>query len=281
MVKGISWYLSHTSFIFLKYLYLRSCTTLCYRSWGGDAGAGGEGRCWHIGVGTGGYAPQRGRRDAEGPERPHRGQILAEESAPRQDGGEWRYLDDPTRTGYCTQVGNWWGGTREGPIDKGSRWRTGMNWSVPFSGSLKFLIPEAMEEMWAWSLGEPPRRRAQLGADVSPYLSLALWHSVHTSDILFLTFIINLAELSHEHPQVLGDKPAQSPLEWLANSDCHMSCSRYSQTSVARGCSSPSDFGKCAVDLWNAIESAGCPSACQHINNIWWVNNPTMVIINP
>ena len=87
----------------------------------GDAGAGGEGRCWHIGVGTGGYAPQRGRRDAEGPERPHRGQILAEESAPRQDGGEWRYLDDPTRTGYCTQVGNWWGGTREGPIDKGSR----------------------------------------------------------------------------------------------------------------------------------------------------------------
>lgn len=51
----------------------------------------------------------------------HRGQILAEESVPRQGGGEWRYLDDPTRTGYCSRVGNWWGGAREGPIDKGSR----------------------------------------------------------------------------------------------------------------------------------------------------------------
>lgn len=40
VVKGISWYLSHTSFIFLKYLYLRSCTTLCYRYWGGGVRKG-------------------------------------------------------------------------------------------------------------------------------------------------------------------------------------------------------------------------------------------------
>ena len=46
---------------------------------------------------------------------------------------------------------------------------------------------------------------------LSPSLTCALTLSP-SSDILFLTFIINLAELSHEHPQVLGDKPAQSPL---------------------------------------------------------------------
>ena len=50
-----------------------------------------------------------------------RGQVLAEESVPRQGGGERRYSDDPTRTRCSRKVGNWWGRAREGPGDKGRR----------------------------------------------------------------------------------------------------------------------------------------------------------------